>query len=242
MVLLLPGENWNEIMGRDVMVKLHSRTEYAEEDPMGQTAQMGSSVTCNMKCFFMKKNPNEENEGEDELVRASDAPFETLTAQAFKIGEADAVPALELALRHSKTGDRLTLRATNRFAFGSVGRPAVISSSASSSPAIPPQTDLEFEIEVIKILGERAIDTDLLAKEKFIARPDSLTEDTDKKVLMHFLALSDIIQRKNAGNRWFSYGDFPRALRAYSKVGGGGMCMCVCVLCIGCCVLRCVVL
>ena len=164
MALLLQGENWNEIMGRDVMVKLHSRLEYAEDDPLGQTAQMGSSVTCNMKCFFMKQNPDE-SDGKDELVRASDAPFETLTAQTFKIGEADAVPALELALRHSKAGDRLTLRATNRFAYGPAGRPALISSaSSSSSPAIPPQADLEFDIEIIKILGDRAIDLDLLVK------------------------------------------------------------------------------
>jgi hypothetical protein len=224
---------------------------------------------------------------------AAAVPFETLESQRYKVGEGDAVPGLELALRHSRRGERLRVRFSSRFGYGPDGRPAMRTledrdgnsgnGGSGSVPAVPADVGLEYEICVLAHVPEGALDVALLraacggdrnsssgssglqavARELALteaeaqdaeargerlgtAEPETETEteteteaeaevtgaegvegvciegvegeSTERQRRVERLgALSELLQRKEAGNRWFSHGSFSRAARAYSK-------------------------
>ena len=56
---------------------------------------------------------------------------------------------LELALRNSRVGSHFFVRCTSKFAYGSEGRSALTTAQGKGSgAAIPPDSDLEFEVTV----------------------------------------------------------------------------------------------
>ena len=211
------GENmscsWEEIMNRDVLVKrIHN------SDQSLPSASFGTSVICNISSYFLTSNSSEEDNTTDLSERVvSSEPFEVLVNERYKIGEGDAFPALELALRHSRVGDEFLLRTSNRFAFGLSGR----------DTTIPPNTDLELRVQVLQHVLENEIDKSFIQSQissilsinsgKFKV---SISENIDDDIAENekrWAAFSDLCFRKEAGNRWFRYRDFGRAARAYSK-------------------------
>lgn len=217
---------WLEIMNRDIMMKKTSSQADNYEDEEEGTASMGTVVTCNLKGYFLKRTNLDSTEPAssvaNDIVRSNDDPFEILTNQKFKIGEGDCVPGLELALRHLRQGETCTVRATSRFAFGYVGRPALsvksqTSSSSITIDAIPANCDLEYEVEVLKLVPEGQTDADLVIKEGIISEWDPQNMSYSEEHIRRVAALSELLLRKDAGNRWFSYKDFDRAAKCYSK-------------------------
>jgi FKBP-type peptidyl-prolyl cis-trans isomerase len=203
---------WEEIMGEDLLLKrVHTGT--------GNTAEMGTVVKCHLKGFFVE---NGVCQGE---------PFEVWKSQQFKVGENDAIPGIEMALRFSRVGDLLRVRFHPKFGYGSAGRPVVAASDGKESNkdgqtdvgaadkagvvAIPRDTDLEYEIEVTDHLHEGQVDPEILAK--FPIPPNTAGENGSGRDSERLQALTELLQRKEAGNRWFSYSDYSRAARAYSK-------------------------
>ena len=69
-------------------------------------------------------------------------------------------------------------------------------------PPIPPETDLEIEVEVLNHVTLNGT-------------PSSATESSPSSQLQYQLEFATF--RKEAGNRWFKYGDIMRAGRCYSK-------------------------
>lgn len=185
----------------------------------GDIAEMGTTITCNMKGYLVF----------DEKVQQHH--FEEWKNQKFKIGESDAIPGVEMALRFSRVGDLIRVRCQSRFCYGPAGRPpVVVGGSTTDQPdngeagrtisAIPPDTDLEYELEIAAHLREGSIDPDLMdVAKKTFERLGATNHDAEMPVKLQerLLALTELQQRKEAGNRWFSYGDFTRAARAYSK-------------------------
>lgn len=208
------GTDWEEIMGKDLMLK---RVRHGK----GEVAAMGTVVKCNLRGFFVSNNT------------CDTEPFEVWKSQQFKVGESDAVPGIEMAVRFSRVGDLLRVKFSSRFGYGSVGRPAVVigdtkeamsdtgGADKATIAAIPPDTDLEYEIEVTAHLQEGQVEPNLLTK---FPMPQSVHDDViagekspSERHKERLLSLTELLQRKEAGNRWFSYGDFSRAARAYSK-------------------------
>lgn len=120
---------------------------------------------------------------------------ETQDNQSFKIGEGDCIPALELSLRHSKNNSAFHLKCRNKFAYGSLGRPGVENGNIE---AIPPDTDLYFEVYKINHSYGSALSSEY--------DNDKLKEPVE-----------EIKLRRECGNRWFSFKDYLKAGRAYSK-------------------------
>jgi hypothetical protein len=95
----------------------------------GDIAEMNDVVHCNITTYIV----------------GSITPIESTYNERYKIGEGDAVPGIELPLRHSHVGDTIRIKCTSRFAWSSEGRPAT-----KTSLEIPPDTDIECEIEILK--------------------------------------------------------------------------------------------
>lgn len=115
--------------------------------------------------------------------------IETLENQRFKIGEADCVPGLELGLRYARQYSHILIYCSSKFGYGFTGRMGNIQQNINP---IDPDSDLEFEVknvEHIDISGLSPISS----------------------------ALEELVLRKQCGNRWFSYKEFLKAGRAYSK-------------------------
>lgn len=87
------SSEWEEIMGKDVMF-----LRLSKEDKKGDSASMNTIVSANIKGYLSSKS------------NCESIPFEILLNQSYKIGEGDAIPALELALRHSYVGEHLRVR------------------------------------------------------------------------------------------------------------------------------------
>eukprot|EP01032_Pedospumella_encystans_P009469 gene9469-11139_t len=191
---------------------------------------MGTVVMCNLRGFFVENGD------------VSAEPFEEWTNQSFKIGESDAIPGVEMALRFSRVGDILRVRCNSRFGYGPTGRPEVVirnsteakeegtETAAKSIVAIPADKDLEYELEILSHLPDGDVDPVLLKAHPFDEshsvhsdEVDASDEDSSirakafRDYMERLLALTELQQRKEAGNRWFSYGDFARSARAYSK-------------------------
>lgn len=54
---------------------------------------------------------------------------------------------LELPLRHSSVGEVLRSKCSWKFGFGPDGRP-----SSASAGAVPPNANLEFDIEILEVI------------------------------------------------------------------------------------------
>jgi tetratricopeptide (TPR) repeat protein len=203
------GEEWEEIMGKDLIFRRLRNGE-------GNTAEMGTVVRCDLRGYFVVDGTPAEK------------PFEEWKAQSFKVGENDAIPGIEMAVRFSRVGDLTRVRFKSKFGYGYVGRPPVqVNESGENGKqsdgageaekstiiAIPPDMDLEYEIAVSAHLADGQTDPALLEKHPFAPEGGS----TPERYADRMLALTELTQRKEAGNRWFSYGDFSRAARAYSK-------------------------
>jgi hypothetical protein len=210
-----------EIMGKDVVIK-------RVKSGTGEIAEYGTVVKCNLRGYFYSMENKE---------RTSSPPFEVLQNQTYQVGEGDTIPGLELALRHSRQGEQLTLFCVSRFAYGTTGRnyhknseqdkktsntydseSELKSERASLSKIIPipPNTDLEYEIEVLSHRGERELDPEF-AKRHEKELENAPTFEAKGEVLNRLLTVQSMLVRKEAGNRWFSSGDYPRAAKAYSR-------------------------
>lgn len=130
---------WEEVLGSDVMFKRISPGQ-------GPTAEMGTLVTCDYRGYF----------NDDE------SPFEVMTNQRFKIGETDTFPGLELALRHSSVGETLRVKVNSRFAYGPDGRPAWKAGDGREVPAIPANSDLEYEVTIISHVADGGMELSVL--------------------------------------------------------------------------------
>ena len=80
----------------------------------GRMASMKTVVTCDYLLYLVDNNKN----------LLSDTAIEIASDEQFMVGEADAVPGLELPIRHSKVGDIFCVYCDSRFGFGPSGRPA----------------------------------------------------------------------------------------------------------------------
>jgi tetratricopeptide (TPR) repeat protein len=212
-----PMFDWEEVMNRDVLIK-----RLQQSDVSKPSASIGTTVVCNIKCYFLKTLDCVDNLKENLSIDLADReleynPFEQLENERYKIGKGDVVPALELGLRHSRIGDRFFLRANSRFAFGYNGRDI----------SIPPNADLHFDIHVLNHIQESESDNTYVRAQisSVLALNNGrfnacLPEDIDRDIIENanrWAAFSDLCFRKEAGNRWFKYKDFSRAARAYAE-------------------------
>lgn len=137
--------------------------------------------------------------------------------------------------RHSRVGDKYWLRSSYKFAYGVLGRSGIPRESVRDTTtndskgtveagpvvAVPPNMDLEFYIEVTghyssAYAAAKAISLrnkeDITLFDEQVAT--TAVEDTGSHV-SQVLAETDL--RRTCGNRWFSYGDYPKAGKAYAK-------------------------
>lgn len=174
----------------------------------GDMAEMGVIVKCSYRTYLYSMS---------ERKRLSDEPIEQYHDQYYQIGEGDCVPGLELGLRQSHEGEILKIYTASKFAFGYSGRCYNPEGNSTSKVApIPPDTDLEFEVEILKHLREA--DLDVSNNEK--CQKDLLVaeNEADRAIIYRRYQTLQLMQfRKEAGNRWFSYQEFPRAAKAYSR-------------------------
>lgn len=97
----------------------------------GNIAEMKDIVKANI-LLFLENNPQH--------------IIEKLENASFKIGEGDAVPGLELALRHSRKGEKLAAKCTWKFGFGINGR-----NGSDTFGHIPGEANLLFHIEILEV-------------------------------------------------------------------------------------------
>ena len=172
-------DGWEDLMG-DGIRKCKIR------DGAGESASMGTIVKCNLTGYILN----------------SETPFETLRDQTFKIGETDTIPALELSLRLAKIGEIYKVRCSSKFGYGPTERPEIKGNDGSVIPAIPPDSSLEYHVEVLEHIDVSKI---------------FVTDSSTNVPSSRDGALYECNLRKECGNRWFSYREFTRAGRAYSK-------------------------
>jgi len=206
-----------ELMGKDLVTQ---RLRLGVDD----IAEMGTTVVCNLRGYFYSTQ---------EKRRISSEPFEEIRNQQFQIGESDVIPGLELALRHSRKGEVIKVTIASKFGYGPLGRCYAVSADGSASTEleqmpvpsksgpvpIPPNSDLEYEVEVTDHLPDGYLSPSLISKmEKELSLIESDDDEEKRHRIIHrYQTLQSMTARKEAGNRWFSYLDYPRAARAYSK-------------------------
>lgn len=202
-----------ELMGKDVVVKRYKLGT-------GNFAEMGTFVQCDLTGYFYSLETKQ---------RVEATPFEVLKKQVFQIGEGDTIPGLELALRHSRVGDVFSLYCATKYAYGLTGRgigsgKGTLQSNKDGPSKVPPNMDIEYEVEVTDHYTDERLDAKLLEKHLHQQMKQSPDEDDDgdenyrKQVFEARIKTLQLMQhRKEAGNRWFSYEDYPRAARSYSK-------------------------
>jgi tetratricopeptide (TPR) repeat protein len=105
----------------------------------------------------------------------------------------------------------------SKFAFGYIGRCFAEKGGIHSKVAsIPPDMDLEFDVEIISHLHENELEARFA--DQYVREIQKVDSEEDKSVIYHrFHTLQAMQFRKEAGNRWFSYNDIQRATKAYSK-------------------------
>lgn len=178
---------WEELMGDGIVMKrLSPRT-------LAPTAEVGTTVTCKVTGRILEgvlpPTTYSSTSSAIATLKAASEPFDKFERLSVTIDEHDVVPGLELALRHSCKGSHFFVRCAPKFAYGSQGRKAT-----ELSPEVPPETAVEYEVEVLDHL-------------------DNVTSTLSPAQQCGF----DVNLRKEAGNRWYSYGDFRRAAQSYSK-------------------------
>ena len=105
-----------------------------------------------------------------------------------KIGDGDVCPGLELALRSLKAGVSAVVHCEARFAFGSLGRPAV----APGDGDVPPETAVSFEIKVLELGSADPVGA-MGIKERVV----------------------EAERKRQIGNDHFKYKDYHKAAQAY---------------------------
>jgi len=212
-------------MNGEVVVKVLSSADASPGQGGRAAAEMGTVIEVNIKAFFLA-SPDASSSSQqsredfktgadaslvvplsDQDIRA-EKPFEELTSQRMMVGERDVVAALELALSHSHVGDKLQVRCTSKYAYGATGRPSASNISGSgahiSIAAIPAYANLEFEVTVAAFHN---LHTAGLTPEEL----------EDAGAVERNAVYQEILLRKEVGNRWYHYGDFANAARAYAK-------------------------
>lgn len=213
-------------MGKDIRFQ---RVRSINTD--GPIADVGTIVKCNIRGYFYSILKEK---------RMNSDPFESLENQLFQIGEGDTIPGLELPLRHSRVGDMIRCICSARFAYGSAGRcvdkpkvthgendeeddtdanidiDVVPIKKRGNVAIVPPNMDLEYEIEITDHFGDRDLHPDTVQKHQ---SEISLLREEDhnyQKLVHRLLTTQSMMCRKDSGNRWFSYDEFGRASKAYS--------------------------
>ena len=191
-------------------------------------AEVGVIVKCNIKGYFFSV---------EQMKRLCHEPFEELDNQYYQVGEGDAIPGLELALRHSRKGEKMRSVFTAKFGFGSAGRgvtknavesagsagatintaqPITIEKTKSGMAIIPPNMDLEYEIEIVDHLQEKVLHQQTVEKYRNDLLAVEGNEEAKNQLIHRLYTLQSMNYRKEAGNRWFSFEDYDRSARAYS--------------------------
>lgn len=186
-----------ELMGQDVR-------KYIIQPGSGLCADIGTVVICDLVGFIYSFEASS---------RQNNVPFENLVHEMYEIGEGDTFPGLELALRHSKEGEHFRLFCRAKFAFGPIGRKA---STAEPNSAVPPHSDFEYEVKIIKHLRQGELDPEMEAKFKKLTL-ECNNETARSEAFNRIQTMQSMMRRKHAGNKWFSFGELDRACRAYAK-------------------------
>jgi len=184
------GVPWLELMGGEILIE---RTEGASS-----MIEMGTIVVCDLKGYLLR------HDGGDMGLKGATrenkcVPFEILEQQQIQIGEGDCIPGLELALKYAVPNSPYIMRCSSKFGFGP-------GSQGTGMGVVGPDTMLEYEILVTRIKKE--VDEDL---------PEGDGEDGGGFARQCWGAHADVVLRKECGNRWFSYKDYGRAARSYTK-------------------------
>ena len=186
---------------------------------VGENGGMGSVMVCSLRGYFLTPADGGEAGASSGVRMLSDddvcaeVPFERLEGCRIQVGEGDCIPAIELALSHSKKGQALRVRCTSKYAYHEEGRPERPSSSdISATVAIPEFANLEYEIFVtdvqeLSLLG-------LETEEEEIRH--------DARLLEKNQVYQSMLLRKECGNRWYHYNSLLKASRAYSKGAKAG--------------------
>lgn len=186
---------WTSLMGNDIVVQM---IEPDTEGVSGPGAEYGSVVSYNAMGYFLEGEVGTQGMMSSSLKHSRGRqPFEEMLNCRAQIGEGDSLMGLELSLRHANPGSVFRVRMNAKYAYGPSGRKEV-QDSRYPVPAVPSMQHLEYEVTV---LGVMDIDT-------FMSRNSADFED--------------IHLRKECGNRWFYYGDFERAAKAYTKGASKG--------------------
>lgn len=207
------GENGEEVvqlMGEDVYKVVIKR------DPSDSCAEIGTIVVCNLIGYLYSF---------ESQARLKEEPFEIMENQSFEIGEGDTFPGMELALRHSTKGEKFRLFCRSKFAFGLDGKKPLKDKERDGnmsvllnmfSMEVPPNVDLEYEVEVLNHISSAELQPPYVTKmEDHILASGG---EVEQSLIFHrFHTLQLLTRRKQAGNRWFSIGEFSKAAKAYSK-------------------------
>ena len=132
---------WRELMGKDIMVR-------TIKPGTGEIAEMGTVVKCTLVGYIAGS-------------RDLSPPFEPRNEQRFKIGEGDAIPGLELPLRHARCGEVFQVKISSRFGFGPNGRPETKIIEGVTALPVPADADLEYDVDVISHVVEGGIDASI---------------------------------------------------------------------------------
>jgi hypothetical protein len=218
---------WTELMGKDIRFQRCRESP----DPDAVMAEVGTIVKCNLVGYFYSI------ELEKRLI---EEPFEVLNDVYIQIGEGDVIPGLELPLRHSKVGERLRCIVSSKFAFGTTGRctggisaakattedqinasdglaAAVVIRKRHNVAIVPPNTAVDYEVEVLAHLSDRELHPDIVTKYHNELTAPAHSNEQQQQVVHRLLTIQMMTYRKDAGNRWFSYDEFSRAAKAYSQ-------------------------
>ena len=190
--------SWLSLMGSELLIE-------EINDPREDCVKMGTVVECDLRGYLLKRD-GATTLG-DCMRGADEAPFEILHAR-YQIGEGDCFPGLELALKYAIPRVPYRMRCSSKFGWGPSGRCATTVGGLD----VPAGADLEYEILVTSSLNDDEL-----------ATPHSAPDDDEQLINQEAFdqqcsAVNDkALLRKECGNRWFSYKDYSRASRSYSK-------------------------
>lgn len=129
---LVDAEGWMNMMDG----KIRKRTL---KEGKGGCPEMKQDVRCSVEIRL--EDPSEES-GEGELLMR-------WPEMRYRIGEGEAVPVLELCLRHMKEGEEAELFGASNMAWG----PAGLRAAGESEQAIPPDADVRLRVTLVELLG-----------------------------------------------------------------------------------------